>query len=216
MRNFLQKQSSQQTEEFNLSDIDPTAKKLRPPIDQGPKNEISPNHYLIPKDQSSRNGSQKRRWYPRKQKIDTNIIEMETTTPLNNTRGDDLYSDDGKPFGFKRMCRVSKKTELLLGRFTLISTIILLVTVTNFGSLSIYIPSVTPKNHTGHIKALPRNTLINDSHANELPFMVLLRAPIQQDNLPKLDAANQNTEKITNSRTTKVSIFFNSFRRAPY
>ena len=197
MRSFIQKHSSQQIEEFNLNDMDNATKKLRPPIDQGPKNGLSPNHYFIPKNQSSRNGSKKRRWYSRKQKINTNNIEMETTAPLNNARDDDLYSDDAKSFSFKRMCHVSKKTELLLGRFTLISTIILLVIVTNFGSLSIYIPSVHPKNHTGNIKALARNTLINDSQANE-------GVSIQQDYLPKLDAANPITEKMTNYRSLKV------------
>ena len=205
MRKFIQKPSSQQIEEFELNDIDHADKKLRPPIDQDPKNgkpcwkkwEKCRNHCLLQKNQSSRNGSKKRRWYSRKQKIDTNTIEMETTTPLNDTRDDDLNSEDGKPFGFKRMCRVSKKTELLLGRIMLISTIISLVTVTNFGSLLIYIPSVIPKNHTGNIKTLSTNTLINDSQAYE-------EVSIQRDNLPKLDATNQNTEKITNSRTTKV------------
>ena len=205
MRKFIQKPSSQQIEEFELNNIDHADKKLRPPIDQDPKNgkpcwknwEKRRNHCLLQKNQSSRNGSKKRRWYSRKQKIDTNIIEMETTTPLNDTRDDDLNSEDGKPFGFKRMCRVSKKTELLLGRIMLIATIISLVAVTNFGSLSIYIPSVIPNNHTGNIKALDTNTLINDSQVYE-------EVSIQQDNLPKLDAANQNTEKITNSRTTKV------------
>ena len=177
--------------------MDNATKKLRPPIDQGPKNGLSPNHYFIPKNKNSRNVSKKRRWYSRKQKINTNNIEMETTAPLNNARDDDLYSDDAKSFSFKRMCHVSKKTELLLGRFTLISTIILLVIVTNFGSLSIYIPSVHPKNHTGNIKALARNTLINDSQANE-------GVSIQQDYLPKLDAANPITEKMTNYRSLKV------------
>ena len=197
MRSFIQKHSSQQIEEFNLNDMDNATKKLRPPIDQGPKNGLSPNHYFIPKNKNSRNVSKKRRWYSRKQKINTNNIEMETTAPLNNARDDDLYSDDAKSFSFKRMCHVSKKTELLLGRFTLISTIILLVIVTNFGSLSIYIPSVHPKNHTGNIKALARNTLINDSQANE-------GVSIQQDYLPKLDAANPITEKMTNYRSLKV------------
>lgn len=206
MRSFIQKHSSQQIEEFNLNDMDNATKKLRPPIGQGPKNGLSPNHYFIPKNQSSRNGSKKRRWYSRKQKINTNNIEMETTAPLNNTIDDDLYSDDGKSFSFKRMCHVSKKTELLLGRFTLISTIILLVAVTNFGSLSIYVPSVTPKNNTGNIKALARNTLTNDAQANEGVSFPL-------DNIPKLDATNPNREKMTNSRTLKVLIFFDLSRR---
>ena len=197
MRKFLQKNHSIQTEEFNLHDIDHETKKHRPPVDEGHKNGISRNHCSIPKSRNSRNEPKNRRWYSRKQKIDTNGMETATCTPLNNTRDEHIYSDDHRSYGLKRMCRVSKKTELVLGRITLISTIITLVTVTNFGSLLIYIPSVIPTNHTGNIKALGTNTLINDSQVYE-------EVSIQQDNLPKLDAANQNTEKITNSRTTKV------------
>ena len=53
------------------------------------------------------------------------------------------------------------------------------------------------KNNTGHIKALARNTLINDSQANE-------GVSIKQDYSPKLDAINPNIEKMTNSRSLKV------------
>ena len=201
MRKFLQKNHSIQTEEFNLHDIDHETKKHRPPVDEGHKNGISRNHCSIPKSRNSRNEPKNRRWYSRKQKIDTNGMETATCTPLNNTRDEHIYSDDHRSYGLKRMCRVSKKTELVLGRITLISTIIALVTVTNFGSLSIYIPSVIPKNHTGHIKALARNTLTNDSQANE-------GVSIQLDDVPKLDATNPYTEKIINLKTPKVSIFY--------
>ena len=77
------------------------------------------------------------------------------------------------------------------------------------GHFQIYVPSVTPKNNTGHIKALARNTLINDSQANE-------GVSIKPDYSPKLDAINPNIEKMTNSRSLKVLIFFDLSRRVPY
>ena len=199
MRSLIKKKDSQQSEEYDLNDIDHETKQLRPSTETGPKNGISRNYCFNQKNHSSRNESKMSCWYFRKQKMDASTMEMETFTTLNNTKDDDFYSNAGEPCGLKRMCRISKKTELHLGRFMLIFTIISLVGMTNLGSLSIYVPSIIQKHHSGHTEALSRKRILNDSQENEVTSSV-------QDNLLRLNETNPSEEKINDSRGLKVSI----------
>ena len=199
MRSFIQKKSSQQIEEYDLNDIDPETKQLRPPKETGTKNGASRDYCFNPKHHGSRNGSENRRWYSRKQKIDASVTEMETFTPLNNTREEHFHSNACEPCGSKRICNISKKTELIFGRIMLISTIISLVAITNFGSLSIYVPSIIQKHHPRITKPLSRKRVFNGSQENEVISSL-------QDDVIRLNATNPSTKKITNSTIPKVCI----------
>ena len=199
MRSFIKKKDSQQSEEYDLNDIDHETKQLRPPIEPGTKNGVSREYCFNPKNHGSQNESKTRRWYSRKQKVDASITEMETFTPLNNTRDEKFHSNAGEPSELKRICRISKKTELLLGRIMLISTIVSLVAVTNFGSLSIYVPSIIQKHQAGHTEPLIRKGEFNGSQENEEISTI-------QDNVLRVNTTNSSTEKIANSTSAKVCI----------
>ena len=131
--------------------------------------------------------------------MDVSITEMETFTPLNDTRDEQSHTNAGEPCGLKRFCRISKKTELFLGRIMLISTIVSLVAITNFGSLSIYVPSIIQKHRPGHTNPLSRKRVFNDSKENETTSSL-------QDNVLRLDATNPSIEKTANLTSAKVSI----------
>ena len=199
MPKFQRKRESQEKEEFDLNVICVETNQDRNQIEKGPGKDVCRKYWFIPIEKSSPSESSKRLSYSQKQQIDTSTKELHSSEKIDDAKNEYPYSDDRISFGSQRICRISKKTWLLVQRITLITAVSSLVLLTNIGTIFIYLKDVIRTSYPGLADFLALTKSINISRQNSsmaVPF----------DSVPEIHATNLRNNDIIDSKRSKVNL----------
>ena len=196
MPKFNRKRESQEKEEFDLNVICVEKNQDRNQIEKDPGKNVCRKYWFVPTEKSYPTESNKRRSYSQQQQIDTSTKELHSSEKNDNTKNEYPYSDDRISFGSQRICRISKKTWLLVQRITLITAVSSLVLVANIGTIFIHLKDVIRRSYPGLAELLALTKSINSSRQHS-SLAVLV---------PDIDAANIRNDIMIDSKSSKVNL----------
>ena len=199
MPKFNRKRESQEKEEFDLNVICVEKNQDRNHIEKDPGKNVCRKYWFVPTEKSSSTESNKRRSYSQQQKIDTSTKDLHISEKNDDTKNEYPNSDDRISFGSQRICRISKKTWLLVQRITLITAVSSLVLVANIGTIVIYLKDVIRISHPGLAEFLGLTKSINSSRQNSSVAVLF-------DSVPDIDATNIRNDIIIDSKSSKVNL----------
>ena len=199
MPKFTRKSESQEKEEFDLNVIYEDKNQDRNQIEKDPGNEVCRKYWFVPIEKSSPSKSSKRRSYTQQQQIDTSAKELHSSEKNDDTKNEYPCSDDRISFGSPRICRISKKTWLLVQRITLITAVSSLVLVANIGTIIIYLKDVIRISFPRLAEFLTLTKSINSSRQNS-------SVAVLSDSVPDINATNTRNSMMIDSKNSKVNI----------
>ena len=198
MPKFNRKRESQEKEEFDLNVISDEKNQDRSRIEKDPGKEVCRKYWFIPIEKSPPSKSSKRRSYSQQQ-IDTSTKELHSSEKNDDTKNEYPCSDDRISFGSPRICRISKKTWLLVQRITLITAVSSLVLIANIGTILIYLKDVIRISYPRLAEFLALTKSINSSRQNS-------SVAVLSDSVPDIDATNIRNNMTIDPKSSKVNL----------
>lgn len=199
MPKLHRKRESQEKEEFDLNVICGETNQDRNQIEKDPRKDARRKYWSFHVEKSPLSGSSKRLSYCQKQQDDTSTKELHNSEKNDDTKNEYPYSDDRLSFGPQRICRISKKTWLLVQRISLITAVSSLVLVANIGTILIYLKDVIRISYPELAEFLTWTKAINSSRKNSSPAVL-------SDSVPDIDATNIKNDTMIDSKSSKVNL----------